>query len=154
LLLAGDVENALRNATQSRDTMEALLAANTGDGRLVRELRRELSRSYNRIGEAETKAAEMRPEGHPERLAAYSRARRAYLKALKIRKGLTEEVADSEIARELAVSYERVGDACFALGSGEEASDAYRRSFEIRERLVGTSPVTTEHLADLAVAYE
>jgi tetratricopeptide (TPR) repeat protein len=147
LLSVDESVPALQNAVASRAIMDRLLRDNPGD----RTLRRELSRSHNRIGEAQSAAGR-----HREALEHYRQA-------LAIRRDLVEAAADDDLRRDLALSLERVGDALWRLGncdadrSGqgcEEARNPYNEGFEIRRDLARAAPGQTERQGDLAYSYE
>ena len=57
-------------------------------------------------------------------------------------------------ARDLAVSYERLGDLALHSGQGELARQLFQQSLAIRERLAGAEPDNTGYARDLAVIYE
>jgi tetratricopeptide (TPR) repeat protein len=151
--LLGNREAALAHAEQSRSVMEALLARpswtrmvwgpGSSDAALTRELRRELSRSYNRIGEV-----------HALLGGDHKRALKAYAAALKIRQELAAGSPGDALQRELALSHERTGDAYLALGYPGPARGHYDQGFAIREKLVLAAPDNTEWQGDLAYSYD
>lgn len=137
-LLQGDVESALNDATQSRVIVERLLATDSANA----DLRRDLSLSLNRIGEA------LLGSGRDEE------ALDAFTKSLDIRKALAESTGETEAQRDLALSYERTADVLLRLGRRDEATEAYRESRDIRERLAAAEPDKPERQADLAISYD
>ena len=136
----GDTKASLDSAQQARVIMDRLLA---GDPRNP-ELLRQLSLTYNRLGEAYAQI--------PDPKAAYE----AFERALAIRKGLAaasaSDVDDAE--RALALSYERTGDALFTLDRRDEARAMYQANFDLREKLARAEPLNNERQGDLAIAYD
>jgi tetratricopeptide (TPR) repeat protein len=138
--LLGDTKAALDNALQSRVIMDRLLAHDPGN----RGLRRELSRSYNRIGEAHMQSGD------------YAKAYEVFQHSLDIEKALTAAAPrdDAEAERDLAVSYERTADALFNLDRQLEARVMDQANFILREKLARAQPLNNEWQADLATAYD
>ena len=56
--------------------------------------------------------------------------------------------------RDLATSYDNIGDAERALGDGEAARRAYEKALRIGERLVEQEPGRADYLRDLALYYD
>lgn len=138
-LIQGDVSTALEVAEHSRDVMLGLLAENKEN----RQWLRELSLSYNRIGEALSRT-ERRTD-----------ALKAFQLAFDLRRQLADlEQENPEAQRDLAVSYERVGNELFAAGATDEATESYRSAMVIRQRLMADSPEKKDWARDLSVSYE
>lgn len=138
-LIQGDAPTALAVAEQSRDIMLGLLDGEKENRRWLREL----SLSYNRIGEALSRSGRR------------ADALNAFERALEVRRKLCElEQESPEAQRDLAVSYERIGSEQFAMRQITEASELYRSAMDIRKDLVARSPGNGEWLRDLSVSYE
>jgi tetratricopeptide (TPR) repeat protein len=139
LLIQGDVSKALAAAGQSRDIMLGLLAEQSDNA----QWQRELSLSYNRIGETLSRSG--RP---PDALNMFRLA-------FDIRQKLADRAPDNaEWQRDLAVSYERIGDELFRSGDTDEAFASHRSALEIRRKLVLDAPDNKEWPRDLSVSYE
>jgi len=139
LQIQGDIAAALEAAERSRDIMLGLLAEDAGN----EQWQKELSLSYNRIGEVLAQANRR------------SEALDAYRLAFKIRKALADSKPDNaEVRRDLAVSYERIGDELLASNQIDEALDAYQNALDIRMLLTIDGPDNREWARDLSVSHE
>jgi tetratricopeptide (TPR) repeat protein len=137
LLIQGAAEDALQAALNSLEIMNHLVSADPDNS----GVQSELSRSYNRVGEALSKLGR-----HDEALEMFN-------KSVMIEEKLYSIVSDNETQRDLAVSYERLGDELFNLERREEALEAYQSAFAFRERLASFDPGNIPWQADLAISY-
>jgi tetratricopeptide (TPR) repeat protein len=139
LLIQGDTDSALEAAEHSRDIMLSLVAENVTNV----QWQRELSLSYNRIGEALSKAN--------RRVDAL----KAFRDAFDIRKSLADRAPDNtELQRDVAVSYERIGDEFLVSGKIDKARESYQNALEIRTALSLRDPQHREWRRDLSVSHE
>ena len=141
LLVQGDGDDALLDASASKELVEQLLRTDPTNP----ALRRDLSLSYNRFGEALAQSGRK------------MEALEAFQCSLAIRTGLAAERRgedSKESLRDLALSLERVGDQIYDLGRVQEAEESYRHSLEIRERLAIEAPTNRTYQSDLAVSYD
>jgi tetratricopeptide (TPR) repeat protein len=139
LLIQGDTDSALDAAEHSRDIMLGLVAENAANV----QWQRELSLSYNRIGEALSKAN--------RRVDAL----KAFRDAFDIRRSLADQAPDNaELQRDVAVSYERIGDEFLVGGKIDEAESSYRNALAIRTALSLRDPQNKEWRRDLSVSRE
>ena len=60
---------------------------------------------------------------------------------------------NADYARDLSVSYERMGDLFRALGDGVEARKFYEQALEVRQRLSASAPENADYASDLSVSY-
>ena len=72
---------------------------------------------------------------------------------------MSQRLADSapenaDYARDLSVSYERMGDLFRALGDGEQAREYYERALEVSQRLADSAPENADYARDLSVSYD
>ncbi len=67
---------------------------------------------------------------------------------------LTQEPDRADYLRDLAVSYNKMGDLLKALGQGENARQFFQKSLDLRERLAAQEPDRADYLRDLSVSYE
>jgi tetratricopeptide (TPR) repeat protein len=138
LLFQGDREDAIAHALRARDIMNAL-----PESELVNpDVKRELSHTYNRIGEALSKS-----NRHREALDSYR-------KALDIREDLASEQPTTDHRLEVALCYERIGDELRSLRLHQESLRAYQASFEIRREIAAAEPENEMALGVLAVSYD
>jgi tetratricopeptide (TPR) repeat protein len=139
LFIQGDFDSALEAAERSRDIMLSLVAEDATNV----EWQRELSRSYNRVGEALSKTNRR------------ADALRVFQLAFDIRKSLADRAPDNaELQRDLAVSYERIGDEFLVGEKVDEALELYQNAFKIRTTLHLRNPENREWKRDLSVSYE
>jgi len=139
LLIQGDLDSALEASEHSRDIMLGLLAEDGGNV----QWQRELSLSYNRIGEALSRANRR------------ADALKSFQLAFDIRKSLAERYPENaELQRGLAISYERIGDELLIARKLDEAFDFYRTSLDIRTDLGAREPENSELKRDLSVSHE
>ena len=99
-------------------------------GALAREMgtikaRRELSISYNKMGDVELEL------GYPER------AREYYAKDLKLSEALVRETGTLQAWRDLFISYKKMRDVELALGNEQAAQEYARKAAELRASLPG-----------------
>jgi tetratricopeptide (TPR) repeat protein len=139
LLIQGDINSALESAEHSRDIMLSLLVKEPTNV----QWQRELSLSYNRIGEALSKATR-----HADALSSFNLA-------FDIRKSLADRTPENaESQRDLAISYERIGDELLMSDEVEEALNSYQNALEIRTSLRLADPENRERNRDLSVSHE
>ncbi|MDZ7406613.1 MAG: tetratricopeptide repeat protein, partial [candidate division KSB1 bacterium] len=82
-------------------------------------------------------------------------ARQYYEKALDIRAKLAaQEPNRADYARDLSVSYERMGDLLSSLGEGFAARQYYEKALDIRAKLAAQEPNRADYARDLSVSYE
>ena len=80
-------------------------------------------------------------------------AREFYEKALEVAERLSESAPENaDYARDLSVSYERMGDLFRALGNGVQAREFYEKALEVRERLSESAPENADYARDLFVS--
>jgi tetratricopeptide (TPR) repeat protein len=137
LRIQGDQAAARATALEALAILEPILAADPGNP----ELRREMSLTFNRIGEA------FSGEGQHEKSLDY------FIRSLTLRNNLAEGSTELGPQRDLALSYERVADEQYALGRHDEAGRSYQSAFEIRYRLAGNAD-NPELQFDLSVSYD
>jgi tetratricopeptide (TPR) repeat protein len=95
-------------------------------------------------------------------IGKHEEASERYQKALAIREQLVErDPANTLWWRDLASSYERIGDVWRAQGESSKALASYQKSLDIREKLVKGEPaegepanLESERQRDLAFSYE
>ena len=61
---------------------------------------------------------------------------------------------NADYARDLSVSYSKMGDLFRALGDGKQAREYYERALEVRQRLADSAPENADYARDLSVSYE
>ena len=137
LRIQGAYAAARETALEALAILEPMLAAD----RANTELRREVSLTLNRVGEA------LSGEGQHEKSLDYFNRGRA------IRSDLALLSTDVGPQRDLALSYERVGDEQYALGRKDEALQSYQDSFQIRQALASAAD-NPEQQFDLSVSYD
>jgi tetratricopeptide (TPR) repeat protein len=138
LLEQGDRDAALLEAQKSRKLMDALRADHPANP----EIKREFSRTLNRIGEA---------------LSSLGRNQEAldhFRESLTIRQELAASIRGIEPQRDLALSFERVADELYNLGDDAAALRSYQSCFAIRAALARTNPDQPQQQADLATSYD
>lgn len=116
------------------------LAKEAGDNR---QLQRELAAAYQKVGDV---------QGNPffANLGDSAGSMMSYRKALAIRERLAAAAPkDVEARRELASSYDSMGDMFWVTGDLAKALENYRKSLTLREALV-----TVDSRHDLAASYE
>jgi len=64
-----------------------------------------------------------------------------------------QDPENADYARDLSVSYERMGDLFRALGDGVRAREFYEKALEVSERLAAGAPENADYARDLAVSY-
>jgi tetratricopeptide (TPR) repeat protein len=141
LLTQGDSTASLAAANEALSIVKELLTRNPNN----QEWLRELSLIENRMGDARSGAT-----GSREALAIFD-------DALQIRLRLAHEVGDARSRRDLAVSYERVGDELLKLDpvtNLTSARDAYRAALAIRQGLVKEDSGNPQYLSDLTTSLE
>jgi tetratricopeptide (TPR) repeat protein len=135
--MQGAFGDALRYAETSKAIMEDLVAADPSN----MQLRRELSLSLNRVGEA------LLSTGRKQE------ALEAFRDSLAIRHELAK-TGSLQARRDLALSQERVADALTGLGEADQAAVAYETALTIRQELVASNPTKSEWQLDLAVSHD
>jgi tetratricopeptide (TPR) repeat protein len=77
-----------------------------------------------------------------------------YRKALEIAEELRRRNPQSaDYARDLSVSYDRMGDLYRGLGEGPKALEYYRKALELREELRRRNPQSADYTRDLAFSH-
>jgi tetratricopeptide (TPR) repeat protein len=139
LLIQSDTDSALEAAEHSRDIMLGLVAEDDSNV----QWQKELSLSYNRIGEVLTKKNRR------------ADALMLFYHAFDIRKALADRAPDNaELQRDVAVSYERIGDEFLVSEKIHEAFDPYQNAFKIRTTLNLRNPENREWKRDLSISHE
>ncbi len=121
--MQGAFKDALQYAEESRAIMKSLLTADPGNP----VLRRELSLSLNRVGEALLSSGRLE-----EALVAFR-------DSLAIRSDLAS-TGDSGAQRDLALGQERLADVLLALGQAGKAAVEYEKALNQREKLAASEP--------------
>ena len=141
-LLAGNVEGtdstaeALRHYQKANEISAKLAAANPDDA----ELQRDLSVSYEYIGDVQQQLGEL------------AKAEGAYLKGLLIsEKQISLNPKDPDLKRDVAFGYEKLGDVRIAHEKLALAREAYVRSFELYSDNVKALPGNSTVQRDLLV---
>lgn len=143
-LLAGNVEGtdstaeALRHYQRAREIFAKLAELNPDDP----ELQRDLSVSYEYIGDVQQQLGEL------------AKAEEAYLKGLLIsEKQIAINPKDPDLKRDVAFGYEKLGDVRIAHEKLGLARDAYVRSFELYSENVKALPGDSTAQRDLLVGH-
>jgi tetratricopeptide (TPR) repeat protein len=135
-LLAGDVE-----AAQAEYEAGNKLARRLAQGHASVEARRDLSVSYNRLGDVAL------------RLKRTDEALGHFEKALSIREKLAaREPSNAQARRDLSVSYERLGDVALKRDRAEEALRWYRKALAVTQALADAEDAQAAR--DLSVGYD
>ena len=78
----------------------------------------------------------------------------AHQLGFKVREALArDEPTNTTYQRDLAISYERLGDLALQSGQASEAERLYRQSLDVREALARDEPTNTTYQRDLAISY-
>ena len=134
----GDSERQSTAATQSAEIAKKLADSALGDN----EAQRDLSVSYNRVGDAQVSQGNL-----PDAL-------RSYRDGLSIAERLAKaDPANESWQRDLSVSYNKVGDAQVSQGNLPDALRSYRDGLAIAERLAKSDPTNAGWQRDLSVSY-
>jgi non-specific serine/threonine protein kinase/serine/threonine-protein kinase len=110
-------------------------------------LLRELATAYQKVGDI---------QGNPyaANLGNLAGARASYQKALEIRGSLAASAPDDlQVARDLASSYNRVGDVLDVTGDTPGALASYRKAVTVSERFLARAPRDVELRRGIALAY-
>ena len=137
LRIQGDYAAARQTALEALAILQPILAADPKNP----ELRREVSLTLNRIGEA------FSGEGQHEKSLDY------FSRSLAIRDELVLRSADIGPQRDMALSYERVADEQYALRRYDEARQSYQMAFQIRHALASAADDPVAQF-DLSVSYD
>jgi non-specific serine/threonine protein kinase/serine/threonine-protein kinase len=111
-------------------------------------LQRELATAYEKVGDI---------LGNPysANLGDTAGAIESYRKALAIRQALSAaEPASTDVRRDLAISYGRMGEMQEQTGDIPGALESQRRSLEVREGLLSQEPANMQASRDLSRSYE
>ncbi|MBK8280223.1 MAG: tetratricopeptide repeat protein [Saprospiraceae bacterium] len=74
---------------------------------------------------------------------------------MKIREELRKRNPDSaDYARDLSISYDRIGDIYKALGDTKSALTSYESSLKIAEELRKRNPDSADYARDLSISYD
>jgi tetratricopeptide (TPR) repeat protein/serine/threonine protein kinase len=136
--LRSAVESARRTYSRSMEIFRVLAETNPGDARA----RRDLSNSYERIGNAYVHIGET------------ANAMRAYRTCLDLREALAKaDPYDTQAQRDLSISYEKLGDIHLHLGETAQAMHAYQKCLDPRLALAQADPNDAQGQRDLGVSY-
>jgi len=142
---AGDVAAARDWYTQLLEVARRLVQVDPGNV----QFQRDLAVSYNKLGDLAEAAGDA------------AAARDWYTQALEIAQRLVQLVqadpGNVEFQRDLAISYNKLGDLAEAAGDAAAARDWYTQALEIAQRLVQlvqADPGNVEFQRDLAISYE
>jgi tetratricopeptide (TPR) repeat protein len=137
-LAQGDLKDASAAFATAREVGERLVATNAAD----RE-------ALNLLGEVYANSSRASFQ-----LRDYAAAERDAQGAMTAARALLKEEPASRIYQNsLATAYNSMGTARMAAGRLQDAADSYRRSVELRERLVDEEPTNTEYRRNLLVSY-
>jgi tetratricopeptide (TPR) repeat protein len=139
----GNLPEALKAYQGASAEAERLAKANLNNSGWNSGWQRDLSVSYNKVGDVLVAQGNL-----PEAL-------KSYRDGLAIADRLAK--ADPNNAgwqRDLSVSYDRVGDVLVAQGNLSEALKSYRDSLTIRDRLAKADPNNAQWQRDLSVSYD
>ena len=138
LLAIGDTVGARAAAEQSQQILADLVAGSPGST----DYQRELSVSYNKVGDVQVAQGDL------------AGALKSYRDSLAIRERLAQsDAVNAGWQRDLSVSYEKVGDVQVAQGDLAGALKSYRDSLPIRERLAQSDAGNAGWQRDLSVSY-
>ncbi|MEO8430801.1 MAG: protein kinase [Acidobacteriota bacterium] len=130
----------VQRALQYLDGLAAESASDSG-------LRRELAAAYQKVGIVQGGRSEAN-------LGDTRGALRSFQKALALRRDLAAALPrDGDVARELAVTLDSVGDTLSQTGNPAKALDAYRESLRVREGLAAADPKGVKARRALAISY-
>jgi tetratricopeptide (TPR) repeat protein len=135
--MQGAFDDALRYAEKSKAIMMDLVAVDPDNP----ELQRELSLSWNRVGEAQLSAGRKKD------------ALEAFRRSLAIRQKLAANESP-QARRDLALSHERVADTLMSIGENDQAAAEYEGALVIRQKLASADPANSEWQLDLAVSHD
>jgi tetratricopeptide (TPR) repeat protein/tRNA A-37 threonylcarbamoyl transferase component Bud32 len=112
------------------------------------ELQRELAAAYDRVGDVRGKAYSA------ANLGDLAGAAESYDRALQIREDLVAaDPGDLQSQRELASSYQKVGNQLLDTSEAERGMEYLRKGLAVYERLAAGQPENAEIRKDLAAAY-
>jgi eukaryotic-like serine/threonine-protein kinase len=112
------------------------------------ELQRELAAAYDRVGDVRGKVYSA------ANLGDFAGARESYAKALQIRESLVAaHPGDLQSQRELAFSYEKLGNQLLDTSDAERGMEYLRKGLAAYERLAAGQPENAEIRNELAAAY-
>jgi serine/threonine protein kinase len=112
------------------------------------ELQRELAAAYDRVGDVRGKAYSA------ANLGDFAGATESYNKALQIREVLVAaDPADLESQRELAFSYQKIGNQLIDTSEATRGMEYLRKGLAVYERLAANQPENADIRKDLATAY-
>ena len=136
----------------SSDLLDVLARLGATDTVVAEMLARVLAANHQQL----VQTAEAMARGTPDRPGHFTLA--AELQRL-LGGRLTERVermlsGNTTYARDLSISYERLGDLAVQSGQGEQAQALYRQGLTIRERLAQAEPGNTTYARDLSISYE
>ncbi|MDV6347941.1 toll/interleukin-1 receptor domain-containing protein [Nitrosomonas sp. Is35] len=138
LLALGDNRKAFEKYQQCQLLLEQLVKAEPDNI----DLQRDLSVSYNKVGDMHVKSGDN------------AAALKAYQESLATRKRLAElDSKHTGWQRDLSVSYERVGDMHVKSGDNAAALKVYQDGLAIDKRLVELDPKHTGWQRDLSVSH-
>jgi len=130
----------VKRALEYLDSLSAESASDSG-------LRRELAAAYQKVGEVQG-------ESGAANLGDTRGASRSFRKALAMREALFRaSPRNAELAQELGVTLDSLGDSLVQTGNIEGALDTYRRALEVREKMVAADPHGVVPRRALATSY-
>jgi tetratricopeptide (TPR) repeat protein len=88
------------------------------------------------------------------RLGATDKALRAYQKGLELSEALArDDPNNTEVKRDLSISYEKFGDVQLRLEATDKALRAYQKGLDLREALARDDPNNAQAQADLSTSF-
>ena len=115
---------------------------------------RSAAAAYGRLHRVLTQRAEDQARSRPGRLALASALQRLLTPRFRaLIEQLPGEPGNTTYQRDLAVSYNKLGDLARASGQGERARELYQQSLDIVQGLAGAEPGNTTYQRGLAVSY-
>jgi tetratricopeptide (TPR) repeat protein/predicted Ser/Thr protein kinase len=123
--------------------LDSLASESAGDP----ALQRELAAAYERVGD-------VRGQAYSASLGDRAGAMESYLKALRIREALVAAVpGDVKNRRDLAVSYQKIGNQLLETSEANRGLDYLRKSLAIYSDLTAEQPTNPESRRELADVY-
>ena len=133
-------ELLVKRALEYLDSLAQEVTADAG-------LQRELASAYERIGD-------LQGNSYNANLGDTDGALKSYRKSLEMRQRLiAADSNNAEVQRELAASYQGLGDVLYTVGDLQTGVKNYEEAVRIRERLVAADPRNVTDLRALAENY-
>lgn len=142
--LAGSTPLRRRLVHDALQYLDGLAKESGGD----RSIRRELASAYEKVGDV---------QGNPYQpnLGDSAGAMVSYKTSLALRKELVaEEPSNIEVQRELADSYDKIGDMMELSHNMDAASSSYREALTLRQSIFDRNPKEPESVRQLALSFE